>query len=233
MNVLKTLVFWVAVFFGFSLAGNYPVTDSMIQAKLDSLSALIEVNGSEWDSVALEDSTRAWQNRVNQGKYLQRTQYDKSNFDHWKIDTLLQQRKKMEVNGDWHTSILPHGHAFRDAGLRYGVNDTMHSVTYTYTDSARYYRTGEYAYDARYRFDSDSTYRSREVFQDRNVVRWDYVWFQLHNDTLKHHLYKLEFRDLMDNWLDAIQHFDKIPPEIYFRGKIPPTKGEQVSSRGS
>ena len=37
------------------------------------------------------------------------------------------------------------------------------------------------------------------------------------NDTLQYNLNKLEFRDLNDNWLNALQGFDNIPPEIYIR----------------
>jgi len=137
-----------------------------------------------------------------------------------KIDSILQAKQKKRLLGDWRTDIMEHGHAFLDASLKFSNNDTLYSTTYTYTDSGRYYKTGEYAYRARFRFESDSTYRSREVFSDRNVVRWDYVLYKTSADTLRHHLYKLEFRDLMDNWLDAIQQFDRIPAEAYHRGGL-------------
>jgi len=195
------------------------LTDSLIKAKLDSISGVLERTNYRRDSAEIRDSAEAWRKAVQEGKYISRSNYDKSNFDHWKVDSLLQVRKKAELVDDWHTAIIPHGHAFRDASLRFGRNDTLYSTTFTYADSGRYHKTGEYSYSARYRFYTDSTFRLREVFPDRNVVRWDYVWFKVKGDTLKHHLYKLEFRDLMDNWLDAIQEFNRIPPEEYFRGK--------------
>ena len=49
------------------------------------------------------------------------------------------------------------------------------------------------------------------------MVRWDYITFDIVNDTLQYNLNKLEFRDLNDNWLNALQGFDNIPPEIYIR----------------
>lgn len=194
------------------------LTDSMLQAKLDSLSNVVENKDfRSWDTTEIKDSTAKLRNAVQQGKYIERTKYDKSNFDHWKIDSVLQANQKKRVSGGWRTDMLAHGHAFRDATVRFGNNDTLYSTTYTYTDSARYMKTGEYAYRARYRFETDSTFRSREVFADRNVVRWDYVKYKVKADTLHHHLYKLEFRDLMDNWLDAIQEFESIPAEVYHR----------------
>ena len=60
---------------------------------------------------------------------------------------------------------------------------------------------------------------TREVFLDREVIRWDYILFHIKGDTLKHNLKKLEFRDLNDNWLNALQGFENIPPEIYIRDK--------------
>ena len=77
--------------------------------------------------------------------------------------------------------------------------------------------TGEYTFKARYRFDSDQTLVSREVFKDRQVVRWDYITFEISKDSLLYNLNKLEFRDLNDNWLNALQGFDNIPAEIYLR----------------
>ena len=197
------------------------LTDSLINAKLDSISKVFEnkFEPQKRTEQEISDSAQKLRDAVAEGKYISRSNYDKSNFDHWKYDSLLQDRYKSEVIGDWHTFVIPVGHAFRDASLNFAKNDTLYSSTFTYADSGRYHQTGEYAYLARYRFDSDSTYRSREVFPDRNVVRWDYVQLKNKGDTLKHHLYKLEFRDLMDNWLDAIQEFDRIPPERYQRGK--------------
>ena len=77
--------------------------------------------------------------------------------------------------------------------------------------------TGEYTFKARYRFDSDQSLVSREVFKDRQVVRWDYITFDIVNDSLRYNLNKMEFRDLNDNWLNALQGFDNIPPELYIR----------------
>ena len=124
---------------------------------------------------------------------------------------------KDQVVGVWRTPIIAHGHAFRDAELRFGVNDTLIGITRTYSDSGRYQMTGEYTFKARYRFDSDQSLVSREVFKDRQVVRWDYITFDIVNDSLRYNLNKLEFRDLNDNWLNALQGFDNIPPELYIR----------------
>ena len=66
-------------------------------------------------------------------------------------------------------------------------------------------------------FDSDESIISREVFSDRKVVRWDFITFEIVGDSLVYSLNKLEFRDLNDNWLNALQGFDNIPPEIYRR----------------
>ena len=41
--------------------------------------------------------------------------------------------------------------------------------------------------------------------------------FRVAGDTLKHNLKKLEFRDLNDNWLNALQGFENVPPENYIR----------------
>jgi len=193
--------------------------DDAIRAKLDSISQLLDASSATWDTAAVKDSSARIQKAMKDGKYIARTTYDKSNFDHWRVDSILQAEQKKRVVGDWRTDIMEHGHAFLDATLRFENKDTLSSTTYTYADSARYLKTGEYAYKARYRFESDSTFRSREVFSDRNVVRWDYVRYKIKGDTLRHHLYKLEFRDLMDNWLDAIQEFDQVSPEVYHRTK--------------
>jgi len=110
-----------------------------------------------------------------------------------------------------------HGHAFRDAELQFNMNDTLTGATRTYASADRYQKTGDYAYKARYRFDNDSSMVTREVFRDRQVIRWDYVTFKIAGDTLKHNLKKLEFRDLNDNWLNALQGFENVPPENYIR----------------
>ena len=154
---------------------------------------------------------------IQAGKYVQRAKYDKSNFDHWKVDTLFQKKVKDQVNGVWRTPIVAHGHAFRDAELQFNMNDTLTGATRTYASADRYQKTGDYAYKARYRFDNDSSMVTREVFRDRQVIRWDYVTFKIAGDTLKHNLKKLEFRDLNDNWLNALQGFENVPPENYIR----------------
>ncbi|MCQ2062398.1 MAG: hypothetical protein MJY99_03570 [Fibrobacter sp.] len=193
--------------------------DEMIQAKLDSLdkrnATTVKINSDSLAKVKA-DSIRKM---IQEGKYVQRAKYDKSNFDHWKVDTLFQKSMKENVCGVWRTPIVSHGHAFRDAELRFGYNDTLYGVTRTYSDSGRYQMTGEYAYKARYRFDNDSSLVTREVFKDREVIRWDYVTFRISGDTLKHNLKKLEFRDLNDNWLNALQGFENVPPELYMRDK--------------
>jgi hypothetical protein len=43
------------------------------------------------------------------------------------------------------------------------------------------------------------------------------VTFKVADDTLKHNLKKLEFRDMNDNWLNALQGFENVPPERYIR----------------
>ena len=154
---------------------------------------------------------------IQAGKYVQRAKYDKSNFDHWKVDTLFQKKVKEVVRGSWRTPIVAHGHAFRDAELAFNMNDTLNGTTRIYSDSGRYQKTSEYAYKARYRFDNDSSMVTREVFRDRQVIRWDYVTFRVAGDTLKHNLKKLEFRDMNDNWLNALQGFENVPPERYIR----------------
>ena len=58
---------------------------------------------------------------------------------------------------------------------------------------------------------------TREVFLDRQVIRWDYITFKQLNDTLTYNLNKLEFRDMNDNWLNALQGFDNVPAEVYIR----------------
>lgn len=197
--------------------GATATLDEMIQAKLDSMNHVAPAVGPRnADSVAKvqADSVRKL---IQTGKYVQRARYDKSNFDHWRIDTVLQKKMKDQVVGVWRTPIIAHGHAFRDAELRFGTNDTLVGITRTYSDSGRYQMTGEYTFKARYRFDSERTLASREVFKDRQVVRWDYITFDIVKDTLQYNLNKLEFRDLNDNWLNALQGFDNIPPEIYIR----------------
>lgn len=201
--------------------GATSVLDEMIQAKLDSMdqaNAVAVPMKQNTDSIAKAkaDSVRKL---IQEGKYVQRVKYDKSNFDHWKVDTLFQKSMKEKVFGVWRTAIVSHGHAFRDAELRFGMNDTLYGVTRTYSDSGRYQMTGEYAYKARYRFDSDSSIVSREVFKDRNVIRWDYITFHVTGDSLKYNLKKLEFRDLNDNWLNALQGFENVPAEFYMRDK--------------
>lgn len=192
--------------------------DEMIQRKLDSLSK-VKVSApvsSNSDSLAKAkaDSVRKM---IQDGKYVQRAKYDKSNFDTWKIDTVFQKRMKDSLYGIWRTPIVAHGHAFRDAELRFDLNDTVYGTTRTYSDSGRYQMTGEYTFKARYRFDNDTSLVTREVFADRQVVRWDFIAFTMVNDTLTHNLKKLEFRDMNDNWLNALQGFDNVPPEVYVR----------------
>lgn len=195
--------------------------DEIIEAKLDSLSRLAETKAAanrNLDSIgkAKSDSMRAL---LSEGKYVQRVKYDKSNFDHWKVDTVFQKQMKSNLSGSWRTPIVPHGHSFRCSELRFLDNDTLYGVTRTYSDSSRYQTTGEYAFYARYRFDDDSTIVSREVFSDRNVVRWDFILFKIDGDKMTYHLKKLEFRDLNDNWLNALQGFDHVEPEIYYRDR--------------
>jgi len=191
--------------------------DDMIQAKLDSMNRVVPAVGprnSDSLAKAQADSVRKL---IQAGKYVQRAKYDKKNFDHWNIDTTLQKNMKEKLVGVWRTPIVSHGHAFRDAELRFGANDTLIGVTRTYSDSGRYQMTGEYTFKARYRFDSESALVSREVFADRKVIRWDFITFQQVGDSLIYNLNKLEFRDLNDNWLNALQGFDNVPPEIYLR----------------
>ena len=173
--------------------GATATLDEMIQAKLDSMNHAAPVVGPRnADSLAKvqADSVRKL---VQTGKYVQRARYDKSNFDHWRIDTVLQKKMKDQVVGVWRTPIIAHGHAFRDAELRFGANDTLVGITRTYSDSGRYQKTGEYTFKARYRFDSERTLASREVFKERQVVRWDYITFDIVKDTLQYNLNKLEF----------------------------------------
>ena len=197
--------------------GATATLDEMIQAKLDSMNHVATAVGSRNADSAAKVQADSVRKLVQQGKYVQRARYDKSNFDHWRIDTVLQKRMKDQVVGVWRTPIIAHGHAFRDAELRFGANDTLIGITRTYSDSGRYQMTGEYTFKARYRFDSDQSLVSREVFKDRQVVRWDYITFDIVNDSLRYNLNKLEFRDLNDNWLNALQGFDNIPPELYIR----------------
>lgn len=190
----------------------------LIQAKMDSISAALEAGAQKAnsDSVAKvkADSVRA---ALQSGSYVPRAKYDKSNFDSWKVDTVYQKSKKEMVVGNWRTPILSHGHAFRDAELKFLMNDTLMGTTRTYSDSGRYQMTGEYTYSARYRFENDSTIVTREVFKDRGVVRWDFIQFKIDGDKFNYHLMKIEFRDLNDNWLNALQGFDQVAPEVYLR----------------
>lgn len=185
---------------------------------MDSISAALKAKAKESnsDSVARvkADSVRE---AIKAGSYVPRAKYDKSNFDSWKVDTVFQKAMKERVVGDWRTPILSHGHAFRDAELKFLMNDTLVGTTRTYSDSGRYQMTGEYTYRARYRFENDSTIVAREVFKDRGVVRWDFIQFEIKDDVFKYHLEKIEFRDLNDNWLNALQGFDRVAPEIYRR----------------
>ena len=199
--------------------GSQATLDEMIQHKLDSLDRTNQSNvpkaNSDSIAKAKADSVRKM---IQAGKYVQRAKYDKSNFDHWKVDTVFQKKVKELVYGVWRTPIVAHGHAFRDAELTFGMNDTLYGVTRTYSDSGRYQMTGEYAYKARYRFDNDTSMVSREVFRGQ-VIRWDYVTFKVSGDSLRYNLKKLEFRDLNDNWLNALQGFDNVPAEYYIRDK--------------
>lgn len=203
------------------------LTDSMLQRKLDSISIAAEAAGtalrseSQLDSAGKASADSVAQ-AISEGKYVERATYDVSNFDHWKIDTVFQQKMKDVVKGEWRTELIPHGHAFRDASLRFAANDTLYGVTRTYSDSGRYQMTGEYKFQARYRFSNDSTIVSREVFLDRNVVRWDHIRFKVVDNKLSYHLSKLEFRDLNDNWLNALQGFENVPAEIYKRSAAAP-----------
>ena len=198
--------------------GAQATLDEMIQHKLDSLNSANQSTATKTNSDSLAkakaDSVRKM---IQAGKYVQRAKYDKSNFDHWKVDTLFQKKVKDMVHGVWRTPIVAHGHAFRDAELVFNMNDTLTGATRTYSSADRYQKTGDYAYKARYRFDNDSSMVTREVFRDRQVIRWDYVTFKIAGDTLKHNLKKLEFRDLNDNWLNALQGFENVPPENYVR----------------
>jgi hypothetical protein len=198
--------------------GATEVLDEMIQAKLDSIDAQAAAvplkQNTDSLAKARADSVRKL---ILEGKYVKRARYDKSNFDHWKKDTVFQKAMKEIVFGVWRTAIVAHGHAFRDAEIRFGMNDTIYGVTRTYSDSGRYQMTGEYAYKARYQFDSDSSLVTREVFKDRQVIRWDFATFKIMGDTLRYNLNKLEFRDMNDNWLNALQGFENVPPEFYIK----------------
>ncbi|MCQ2092562.1 MAG: hypothetical protein MJY85_07770 [Fibrobacter sp.] len=191
--------------------------DDMIQAKLDSMNRVVPSAGPRNSDSLAKTQADSVRKLIQAGKYVQRAKYDKKNFDHWNIDTTLQKNMKEKLVGVWRTPIVAHGHAFRDAELRFGANDTLIGVTRTYSDSGRYQMTGEYTFKARYRFDSESALVSREVFADRKVIRWDFITFELAKDSLIYNLNKLEFRDLNDNWLNALQGFDNVPPEIYIR----------------
>lgn len=200
------------------------LTDSVLQRKLDSLSKAAEAaaairSEAQTDSAAKATAAEALQ-AIRDGKYVSRANYDQSNFDHWKVDTVYQKKMKEVVAGDWRTELLAHGHAFRDDSRRFAMNDTLYGVTRTYSDSGRYQMTGEYKFQARYRFDNDTSMVSREVFLDRHVVRWDYIQFKVADNRLSYHLSKLEFRDLNDNWLNAVQGFEHVSPELYLRAPV-------------
>ena len=182
-------------------------------ANLPTYALLTDVDSDSLAKVKA-DSVRKM---IQEGKYVQRAKYDKSNFDSWKIDTVFQKSMKESIYGIWRTPIVAHGHAFRDAELRFDMNDTVYGTTRTYSDSGRYQMTGEYTFKARYRFDNDTSMVTREVFADRQVVRWDYIAFRKLEDTLTYNLKKLEFRDMNDNWLNALQGFDNVPPEVYIK----------------
>ena len=212
--------------------GAQPTLDEMIQNKLNSLNQAGQSTArrANTDSLAKAkaDSVRKL---IQAGKYVQRAKYDKSNFDHWKVDTLFQKKVKEVVRGKWRTPIVAHGHAFRDAELAFDMNDTLNGTTRIFSDSGRYQKTSEYAYKARYRFDNDTSMVTREVFRDRQVIRWDYVTFRVADDTLKHNLKKLEFRDMNDNWLNALQGFENVPPERYVRVKEDAKKQGQAKAK--
>ncbi|SHK70621.1 hypothetical protein [Fibrobacter sp. UWEL] len=195
--------------------GATATLDEMIQAKLDSINRVTTAVGTRNSDSLAQAKADSIRKLIQEGKYVQRAKYDKKNFDHWNVDTTLQKAMKEKMVGVWRTPIIAHGHAFRDAELRFTPNDTLVGVTRTYSDSGRYQMTGEYTFKARYRFDSDQSLVSREVFTDRKVVRWDFISFDLAGDSLVYNLNKLEFRDLNDNWLNALQGFDNIPPEVY------------------
>lgn len=204
-----------------------------VQAKLDSISEALARNSE--DSAAVQKSNRdakaksdSLRTLLNAGQYVGRANYDKRNFDTWKVDTVYQKKMKTNIIGTWRTPIQEHGHAFLDAELRFGANDTLYGTTRTYSDSGRYQMTGEYKFHARYRFDNDSMIVSREVFKDRQVVRWDFIHFKISGDKLSYHLTKLEFRDLNDNWLNALQGFDKVAPEVYLRQRSAASEAEPI-----
>ena len=208
--------------------GAQATLDEMIQHKLDSLNQSNQSSAPRNSDSLAKVKADSVRKMIQAGKYVQRAKYDKSNFDHWKVDTLFQKKVKDQVNGAWRTPIVAHGHAFRDAELAFNMNDTLNGTTRIYSDSGRYQTTSEYAYKARYRFDNDSSMVTREVFRDRQVIRWDYVSFRIAGDTLKHNLKKLEFRDMNDNWLNALQGFENVPPERYIRD---PKASEEVKKQ--
>ena len=117
--------------------GATATLDEMIQAKLDSMNHVVPATGARnVDSVA-QVKTYSVRKLIQQGKYVQRARYDKSNFDHWNIDTVLQKKMKEQVFGAWRTPIIAHGHAFRDAEIRFSANDTPVGIPSTYSDSGR------------------------------------------------------------------------------------------------
>ena len=106
---------------------NYPFVLYREKSSFDLQRHSLSYKGSLRDEVKLKA-----------GNYVGRAQYDKSNFDSWKIDTVYQKSMKEKVSGDWRTPILSHGHAFRDAALTFQMNDTLVGTTRTYSDSGPY-----------------------------------------------------------------------------------------------
>jgi hypothetical protein len=176
--------------------------------------------------------SRIPQKNYTSSTYKQRIKYDKGPSKE-PTDEASHKKWKKLLFGSWQTAVKEHGDGFRDDKLRFRFNDTLYSTTFTWNDKERQSQTGEYSFEAEYQVLSDSTMRTREVFLGKNMVRWDFYAFKLIGDALHLHLYKLEFRDLEDNWLDAIQKFDEVPPEIYYQvegtgmkkvGATPPPK---------
>jgi hypothetical protein len=170
-------------------------------------------------------------NVLDTGHYINRIRYDKGPAS-TKVDTILHKKVRNTLYGHWRTPVLAHGHAFRDATLEFCNNDTLYSVTFTWADSNRYQKTGEYAFNAQFKALSENLIRSREAFVEKNVVRWDFTSFTVKGDTLLYHLEKLEFRDLNDNWLDAKQSFDNVPAEVFIRLRRDPRCGGSGTATG-
>ena len=109
-----------------------------IEAKMDSISRALEADSKENSDSLAKAKADSVRSALKAGNYVGRAQYDKSNFDSWKIDTVYQKSMKEKVSGDWRTPILSHGHAFRDAALTFQMNDTLVGTTRTYSDSGSY-----------------------------------------------------------------------------------------------